>query len=53
MPIYGNSVLAVKDGTLDMHGKTPVRTYAKLKTGLSAGDTVITLEDMNGDTLDW
>ena len=26
MPIFGNSVLAVKDGTLDMHGKTPVRT---------------------------
>ncbi|XP_052060298.1 fibrocystin-L-like isoform X3 [Mytilus californianus] len=43
LPIYGSKVLAVREGTLDLHGiPTPV-TWTHLAQTANAGDTTITL----------
>ena len=49
IPIYGNKVIGVRYGTLDMHG--PVRTpvWTKLEYTVEANGTVITLQE----EVDW
>jgi hypothetical protein len=43
LPIFGNKVLAVKNGHLELHGNTRVPTWTSLKTTASIGATTITL----------
>jgi hypothetical protein len=49
LPIYGNKVIGVRHGTLDMHGieRTPV--WTKMENSLQIGESVITL----ADEVDW
>lgn len=49
LPIYGNKVIAVRNGILDMHGVTRSPTWTSLDTTASIGDTSITLEE----AVDW
>ncbi|XP_050416785.2 fibrocystin-L [Patella vulgata] len=44
LPIYGAKCLAVRDGTLDLHGKPTHVTWSRLASTASAGATAITLE---------
>jgi len=54
IPIFGNKVIGVNFGTLDMHGINRPITWSELKTTAAAGATSITLNDMkNGAVLDW
>lgn len=54
IPIYGNAVLGVRDGTLEMHGVTRSHTWTMLNVTASAGDSTITLIEMEDDVvLDW
>ena len=54
IPIFGNKVIGVHYGTLDMHGINRPITWKDMKTTAIAGSTSITLNDMkNGDLLDW
>ena len=54
IPIFGNKVIGVNFGTLDMHGIERPITWTDLKTTAAAGATSITLNDMkDGATLDW
>lgn len=53
---YGNAVLAIRDGTLEMHGENRYMYWSQLAVTANAGDTQITLVDMGedvGSTLDW
>jgi len=43
IPIYGNKVLAVRWGTLDMHGPVREPTWTQMETTLPAGGDTITL----------
>ncbi|CAF3361993.1 unnamed protein product [Rotaria sp. Silwood1] len=43
LPIFGAKVLALRDGTVDMHGKTTVRTWTKLGITANNGSSTITL----------
>lgn len=44
LPVYGSKVLAVREGTLDLHGiPTPV-TWTLLDSAANAGATTITLQ---------
>jgi len=49
LPIYGNKVIGVRYGTLDMHGieRNPVWTY--LEQTSEIGNTVLTL----AEPVDW
>ena len=47
--LVGAKVLAVRDGTLDLHGKSTVRTWTKLATTASNGTSEIVLMD----AVDW
>jgi len=43
LPIYGNKVIGVRYGTLDMHGPVRTPTWTELETTVEPGATVITL----------
>ncbi|XP_045124918.1 fibrocystin-L-like [Portunus trituberculatus] len=43
LPMYGAKVLAVRDGTLDLHGKHVPITWTHLAQTAEAGETTITL----------
>jgi hypothetical protein len=49
MPIYGNKVLGVRFGTLDMHGPVRVPTWTLLESTAAAGANTITLQK----AVDW
>ena len=49
IPIYGNKVIGVRYGTLDMHGIERTPTWTKLETTVEPGATVITLQE----EVDW
>ncbi|KAK3107254.1 hypothetical protein FSP39_010348 [Pinctada imbricata] len=44
LPIYGSKVLAVRNGTLDLHGRPTPVTWGLLASTANAGDTSITLK---------
>ncbi|KAJ8026005.1 Fibrocystin-L [Holothuria leucospilota] len=43
LPIFGAKVLAVRNGTLDLHGKPVAVTWTHLASTISPGDTEMTL----------
>lgn len=43
LPIYGNKVIAVREGILDMHGVVRTPTWTELHETANIGDTSITL----------
>ncbi|CAF3595884.1 unnamed protein product [Rotaria sordida] len=43
LPIYGAKVLAIREGTLDMHGIPTIRTWTRLGATASNGSSAITL----------
>jgi hypothetical protein len=49
LPIYGNKVIGVRYGTLDMHGIERTPTWTELETTVEAGGTVIVLKE----DVDW
>jgi hypothetical protein len=49
LPIYGNKVIGVRFGTLDMHGVTRVPTWTSMETTSEAGENTITLQE----AVDW
>lgn len=54
LPIFGNKVIGVNYGTLEMHGVERSHTWTDLKTTADAGATSITLNDVTGGVpLDW
>ena len=53
LPIFGNKVIGVNYGTLEMHGVERSHTWTDLLTTVEAGGTQITLNDVNGVELDW
>jgi len=52
LPVFGNKVLAVRFGELQMHGKPRSHVWTDLKLTADAGATSITLNDVS-QTLDW
>lgn len=53
LPIYGNKVIAVRNGLLDMHGPARSHTWSELETTAPAGSTSITLVNVGGTNMDW
>ena len=53
LPIFGNKVIGVNYGVLEMHGINRPVTWTDLKTTAATGATSITLNDVTGDPLDW
>lgn len=54
LPTYGNKVLAVRYGTLEMHGRPRLTTWSTLESTVEPSDTSITLHyDESGTELDW
>jgi len=53
IPTYGNKVLAVRFGQLEMHGMPRSHVWTDLKSTAVAGATSITLNDVTGLMLDW
>ena len=54
LPTYGNKVLAVRFGTLEMHGKPRSHVWTDLKSTAAAGSTSITINDVDASKpLDW
>lgn len=53
LPIFGNKVIGVNYGQLEMHGIERSHTWTDLKATAEAGATSITLNDVNGVNLDW
>ena len=53
LPIYGNKVVAVRFGQLEMHGKPRSHVWTDMDTTAEAGATSITLSDVGGIELDW
>ncbi|CAF3962866.1 unnamed protein product [Rotaria sp. Silwood2] len=49
LPIFGAKVLALRGGTVDMHGETTIRTWTKLGNTASNGSSTITLLEQ----VDW
>ena len=43
LPIYGNKVLGLREGTLDMHGVPRTPTWTVMEKTALAGDSQITL----------
>ena len=43
LPIYGNKVIGVRYGTLDMHGPVRSPTWTELETTVEPGSNTITL----------
>jgi hypothetical protein len=52
LPIYGNKVIAVREGRLEMHGVERSHAWTDLKSTASIGATSITLNDVS-TALDW
>ena len=52
MPIFGNKVIGVNYGTLEMHGNERKTTWTSVKETAEAGATSITLMDVT-EPLDW
>ena len=52
LPIFGNKVIGVNYGTLEMHGVERSHTWTDLKQTAEAGATSITLNDVDMN-LDW
>ncbi|XP_064639845.1 fibrocystin-L-like [Lineus longissimus] len=44
LPIYGAKCLAVRNGTLDLHGKPIMNTWTHLNSTVSAGSSIITVQ---------
>jgi len=53
LPIFGNKVIGVHYGVLEMHGLERSKTWTDLKETAAIGATSITLNDVTGDALDW
>ena len=53
LPIYGNKVIAVRNGLLEMHGPERSHVWTELETTADVGATSITLRDVSGTDLDW
>lgn len=53
LPIFGNKVIGVNYGVLEMHGVERPVTWTDLKETVEIGGTEITLNDVTGDPLDW
>jgi cell migration-inducing and hyaluronan-binding protein len=53
LPVFGNKVLGVHSGHLEMHGAPRDVPWTELKTTAEAGATEITINDMGGRSLDW
>ena len=53
LPIFGNKVIGVNYGILEMHGIERPITWTDLKETAEIGATSITLNDITGDPLDW
>lgn len=53
LPVYGNKVLAVRYGQLEMHGKPRSHIWTDLDVTAAAGSDTITLSDVGGTALDW
>jgi len=54
MPIFGNKVIGVHYGTLEMHGAERSHSWTDLSTTAEIGATSITLNDIvGGVALDW
>ena len=55
IPLYGNKVLGVRYGTLDLHGKPRMVSWTRLASTAMAGMTTITLQDapdwVDGDVI--
>ena len=49
IPTFGNKVIGVSDGILDMHGSVRQPAWTVLETTAEAGDSQITLSE----TVDW
>ena len=49
LPIFGSKVLALRNGTIDMHGKPVGVTWTHLGVTANAGDTTITLKEPVND----
>lgn len=49
LPIFGSKVIAIRNGTLDLHGKPVGVTWTHLGQTAQAGSTVITLKE----PVDW
>ena len=49
LPLFGAKTLAVREGTLDLHGKPLAVTWTRLATTAEAGDTKIVLQE----AVDW
>ncbi|XP_074659740.1 fibrocystin-L-like [Tubulanus polymorphus] len=45
LPIYGTKTIAVRSGTLELHGKPIPITWTKLQVTANTGDTIIQLQD--------
>jgi len=43
IPIYGNKVIGVRKGVLDMHGEVRSPTWTQMETTSEAGSSTITL----------
>jgi len=43
LPQYGNKVIALRDGILDIHGKPVSKTFSKLYHTVNSGQNQITL----------
>ena len=48
IPMYGNKVIAVRYGTLDMHGKPVSPSWTRLDATAAVGDTHLTLSEEVG-----
>jgi len=53
LPVYGNKVIAVRYGQLEMHGQPRSHVWTDLHQTANIGDTSITLSDVGGIELDW
>jgi cell migration-inducing and hyaluronan-binding protein len=53
LPVFGNKVIAVHSGHLEMHGVPRAVPWTDLKTTAEAGATEITINDMGRQSLDW
>ena len=53
LPIFGNKVIGVNFGTLEMHGVERPVTWTDLWETAEIGATSITLNTVQGDPLDW
>ena len=53
LPVYGNKVIAVKNGRLEMHGQERSHVWSDLYETANSGDTSITLNTVREKQLDW